>query len=233
MAVGIAVVMHLLLFVAAGPTENGSMPEMASVQPYTHYSLPAKDGDMDEAVIRAVESPVVFSLPSALGFSREMLGCEVHTSKSFQQPVRNEQFLDVEPSVRGLNKTPDFSQLMVTAVDRTPKPPALTVGVERPFPASSRVMIPPELENRLVGELVLPAEMNRPAETPWLVHASISISKEGMVTHVLFDQPLEPESLNNLALRWFYRLRFTAGAALESSIEIYSPESHEDGDEER
>ena len=149
----------------------------------------------------------------------------MRTKLSFLQPVTTEQFLEIEsgPQYSGEQLVP----LELRISDREKGPP-LPIGAVDREPArmtATRVVLPPELKTRLVGGIVLPPELNGAVETPWEVHASISISEQGAVRHILLEQPLESPERNQQVLRLLYSLRFKAGEPLESAIDIYSPET--------
>ena len=225
LATGAALSLHALLFVAAEPSRGPSADRSAG-PPFTRY-LPASAGDAAnaESDVRRVRSPVVFSLPSSMGFTQELSNHDVRTKLSFLQPVKTEHFLDVGtgPQYAGERLAP----LELRISSRAKRLPLPVSGADRApaRTAATRVVLAPELKSRLVGGIVLPPELNRPVETPWEVHASISVSEQGAVRHILLEQPLESPERNQLVIRLLYSLRFKAGKPLESSINIYSPET--------
>jgi len=224
-AAGAALSMHLLLFVAAGPS-RGNAAAHRTVPPQTHY-LHASTGEAVSAEndVRTVRSPVVFSLPSVMGFTQELMNNDVRTKLSFLQPVQTEHFLEAKgvPQYSGEQLAP--VQLMVSGMEKEPSLPAAGIDVEPPQVAATRVVLAPELKSRLVGGIVLPSELNGVVATPWEVHASISVSEQGAVRHILLEQPIESPERNQQILRLLYSLRFKAGEPIESSIDIYSPEA--------
>jgi hypothetical protein len=225
MAATAALSFHLLLFLTAAPT-RGSLSSRPPAPPrtwYLHASSGAAAGD--ERAIHAVRSPVLFSLPSAMGFSKELLNHDVLTRLSFLQSVKTEQFLK-EESISPHSATQLVPvELMISGREKTPALPVAVVDIEPPRMVATRVVLAPELKSRLIGGVVLPPELNRAVETPWEVHASISVSAQGAVSHVLLEQPLESPERNQQVLRLLYGLRFKAGEPVESSIDIYSPEA--------
>jgi hypothetical protein len=225
LAAGAALSLHLLLFMAVEPSRKGANNRPA-VPPSTRY-LPASSGDAAnaESDVRTIRSPVLFSLPSAMGFTQELVNNDVRTKKSFLQPVKTEHFLEVDtvPQYTGEQLVP--LELMISNRKKEPALPVASVVREPPRMVAARVVLPPELKSRLVGGIVLPPELNGAVETPWEVHASISVSEQGAVKHILLEQPLESPDRNQQVLRLLYGLRFKAGEPIESGIDIYSPEA--------
>jgi hypothetical protein len=225
LATGAALSLHLLLFVAVVPS-RGHSSDRSAAPPLTRY-LPASAGETvkTESDVRRVRSPVLFSLPSSIGFTQELLNNDVRTKLSFLQPVETEQFLEVAAGPQYSGKRLAPLELRISSRERTLPLPIDPVDRAAPRRAATRVVLAPELKSRLVGGIVLPPELNGPVETPWEVHASISVSEQGAVRHILLEQPLDAPERNQQVLRLLYGLRFKAGKPVESSIDIYSPET--------
>jgi hypothetical protein len=176
-------------------------------------------------------SPVLFSLPSEMGFSRELLQDDLRTRLTFNRANATENFLavDLSPQQTGPQILPE--KLMLTeSIMPTPQPLEGTVLAEKR--AARRVYVAPELKDRLVGGVVLPPELNKPLSTSWAVRAEISVSAQGQVRHVLLEEPLESSALNQEVIRLLYGLHFrSAPESVDGSIEIYSSaESTAEGD---
>jgi hypothetical protein len=224
MAATTALGLHLLLFLTIESSRGVSIRREAP--PRTWYRQ-ATSGDTanDERAIYAVRSPVMFSLPSSMGFSSELLNNDVLTKLSFLQTVKTEHFLEDETGMQYTGERLVPVELMVSSREKEPALPVEIVDIGPPRMIATRVVLAPELKSRLVGGVVLPLELNRPVEAPWEVHAWISVSEQGSVRHVFVEQPLESTETNQQVLRLLYSLRFKAGEPLESSIDIYSPEA--------
>jgi hypothetical protein len=231
LAGSVAVLLHLLLFSAVRPSIRSGLAGTL-VPPETHYLARATEPHpATGSNIRTLWSPVLFSLPSEMGFSRELLHENLRTRLTFTQQVEPESFLDVAAVSRGMEVRINPQELMLTA--EASRLPVLPQDVDRtPLkrPASRRVYVAPELKERLVGGIVLPPELNREVESAWQVRAAVSISEQGAVRHVFLDQPLESAELNQQVLQLLYGLRFRSGSRpVEGGIEIYSPETMADG----
>ena len=116
---------------------------------------------------------------------------------------------------------------MLTAPDnRSPKLPVREFAAQGPPSSTRRIYVAPELKKRMLGGIVFPPELNKKAEKAWELHASVSISKQGVVKHVFLDRPMESAKLNTDLLRLLSGLRFKPGAkSVDGRIEIYSPET--------
>jgi len=226
LAVSLAVMMHLLLFMAIRPA-NGDGLEGTPVSPETHYlsnssgPLPAHGSD-----IRTIWSPVLFSLPSEMGFSRDLLQEKLRTRLIFKQPDETENFLKIDLASRNVGAEAIPWELMLAAGgNAAPRPPSRASLPLGNRPAPRRVYVAPGLKARLVGGVVLPPELNKKGDAAWEIHADIAVSKQGVVQHVFLEQPLEVAPLNQAIIRLLNGLRFKAGdGPVEGRIEIYSPE---------
>ena len=225
LAVGLALLMHGLLFLMARPNFGGGLSGVR-VPPSTHYMVQsAEPFSMEGSDVRTIRSPVMFSLPSEMGFSRFLHDQEVRTRLTFSQPVEAEYFLDI-PALEAGKSAIRSVGLPVMSLSGNPGP---GVPVEHSMPSGNRpsarqLAMDPELRVRMDGSIVLPAELKQAVEKPWEVRASLHISEEGVVEHVLLDKPLEYPALNQQVIRLLYSLHFTAGNAVDASIEIFSPD---------
>jgi hypothetical protein len=221
----IAGVMHLLLFVAVQPS-NGSGSDTQSIQPpRTRYLVQAGGPhSMIGFDVRTVKSPVVFSLPSRAGFSREHLKQSVQTPRFVLQQSSPDRFLEVDLSAQPEGVYLQPHELMLAGGE--PPAPGLpshaSVFAEK-RPSAPRIHLSGALKERLLGGVVLPPELNREVTAPWEARASVSVSKQGGVEHVFLDQPLEPALLNQEVLRLLYGLRFKPGGSANGRVEVYSP----------
>lgn len=224
-AAAVALSLHLLLFAAVAPSRGNGGGNTAP-PPQTRYLLASAEEAADaESNVRTVRSPVIFSLPFGMGFSQELSNNDVRTKLSFLQPVKTEHFLETASGSQYAGEQLAPLNLMVSHTEKEPALPTAGDTGEASHTVATRVVLSPELKSRLVGGIVLPSELNGAVATPWEVHASISVSEQGAVKHILMEQPLESPEMNHQILRLLYSLRFKAGEPIESSIDIYSPES--------
>lgn len=227
LAACLAVMLHLALFIAIRPAPGDGLAG-ALVPPDTHYlakapgTLPIEGTDA-----RVIWSPLLFSLPSEMGFSRDLLTDKLRTRLTFSREVESEHYLELGPvsTTDGAQVSP--RELMLTTFESTvpqlPSSESKSLGSQ---PSARRVYVAPELKERLVGGIVLPPELNKETETAWQAHAAVSISGQGTVQHVFLDKPLESTKLNSQVLRLLYGLRFKPGdAPVDGRIEIYSPKT--------
>lgn len=221
-----AVAAHLVLFVGVRPSNNGAGMGRAVVPKTLYLSQASEGSSMAGGDVRTVQSPVIFSLPSDMGFSRAHLQQPVQTPRFLLQPPRPDSFLEVDLAAQDGRESLSLNELMLTAGEgAAPGLPADVFPLVEKRPAARRVHLAPELRERLVGGIVLPTELNRAVAAPWEVHATISVSGQGNVEHVFLDQPLDAPTLNRQVLRLLYGLQFQAGGRVEGGIEIYSPDA--------
>ncbi len=232
MAAGLAVLMHLLLFVAVRPADGKHTMEVR-VPPKTYYRNVPTDmppGSADE--VRMVWSPVLFSLPSPLGFSRDLLRDKLSTRLTFAQPGESETFLSINLSVRFAEAQLISENLMLTAGEsRNLSVPPHAFQPESARPPIRRVHVVPALKERLEGGIVLPPELSQPGGAAWEIQADVHVSAEGIVQYIFLEQPLEEAALNQSVLQLLRGLRFRSGSdSVDGRIEIYSAAAPAEGE---
>jgi hypothetical protein len=227
LALCLAVMMHLLLFMAVRSPGSDSLSGVL-VPPETRYmGSPSGPSTLLGVNARTMWSPVLFSFPSELGFSKELLEDDLRTRLTFSQANASENFLEVNVASGEGDVQIDPQELMITRTVSSYllAPEIFTPQQERP--SANRVYVAPELKDRLIGGVVLPPILNKVPAEAWEVHADVSISKQGQVKHVFLEQPIESAELNQDVIRLLYGLYFqSAEQSVEGRIEIYSPRAH-------
>lgn len=221
-----AVALHTLLFVMVRPGRPADERRAGDAPATSYMSQEAGPANLSGDAVRVINSPVLFSLPSSMGFSRELGFNDVSTRlNTFSRLGQTEHFLPADSISRRPDSTFDSKEFMVASTTSTvPGLPVDIYETNLKRPSSRRVTISAELKERLVGGIVLPAALNKPVSKPWEAKASVRVAANGSVEHVFFDEPLEPE-LNVQVLRLLYSLNFRAGDDMMGRVEIYSPES--------
>ncbi|MBN2683790.1 MAG: hypothetical protein JXR40_00790 [Pontiellaceae bacterium] len=226
-ATGIAVGLHVLLFF--GTTTAGDQSSMSRRKaPFTGYNVfPATADDVLVGVntVRVFNSPVHFSLPSSMGFSRFLKMKSVETRTSYVQQPEAETFLEMAPAVQRIRSAEDFQKLQVLATSRPLAVPSLGTRPTGEAPVLRRFLMDDVLQHRLAADPVLSEEFNQPVEKAWEISATVQVTESGRVEHVFLEHPVESAALNQKILQFLYGLRFTPGAAIEGTIELYSPEA--------
>ncbi|MEI6892501.1 MAG: hypothetical protein V5783_10055 [Pontiella sp.] len=222
-AVFLAVLLHAILFVLVRPATSAGLAG-TPIAPNTSYlagtGLPFP---MDETDMRVLASPVLLSLPSSLGFSRELMQQKFLTL-TFIQSMESERFLSAELGIG--DGVLDSQMLMLSSkASRTLGLPHNIFQTAEKRPAARRVTLAPELKERMVGGVVLPPELNHEVSKAWGIRAQISVGERGTVRHVFLEKPLEPAAMNIHIIRLLYGLKFNPGEPLDGMVEIYSPES--------
>lgn len=230
LAACLAVMLHLALFLAVRPAPGNALAG-ALVPPNTHYmaQMPG-DPSVEGIDARVLWSPLLFSLPSEMGFSHGLLHKKLPAPPPSSRRAELADFLEVDAASRSTAAQVDPQELMLTAGD-TPAPrlPADERQAAMKRPAARRVYVAPALMERLEGGIVLPPALNKEADAAWEVSADISVSTQGTVNHVFLEEPLESTELNGQVLRLLYGLHFKSGETpVDGHIEIYSPETISD-----
>lgn len=220
LAVGIACVLHLMLFFfPTGP--EARMGHQAHTPPTTSL-LVQSEGTATR--IPELYSPLLFSFPSDVGFSH-VLDEEVDASPlHFSVSTHSAHYLQVnaianaEPVVY-----PDKLKTGVFVPAGKPRlsAPALAEAIHMP---SDRVSFSAALQERVTQRTPLPDVLNQPVDEIWKVAAEVMVSPRGAVEHVLLEQPLESAAMNQAALQWLYGLKFMVGdQEIDGRVEISAP----------
>lgn len=228
-ASGIAVGVHVLLFLGVPKTES-SDSMLRRKAPFTGYNVfPASAEDVLVGVnaVRVFNSPVHFSLPTSMGFSRFLKMERVEARTFFVPQVEPaETFLDMELPVQPIRSTEDFRKLQVLKTTRPLAVPSLLdTRPTKEIPALKRFLMDDALLDRLAADPVFPKEFDQPVEKAWEISATVQVTESGRVEHVFLEHPVEDAVLNQKILQFLYGLRFTSGAPIEATIQIYSPEA--------
>lgn len=224
-AVAAAAVFHAVFFLLLEPLPGAVSAGGAPAVPKTYYMTSGgADSSMSARQVRTIASPVLFALPSDVGFSRELNKQRIETLRFIPKPAEPERYLAVDAVP---NKTAlDPQALMLTALlaAQGPAVPQDVYGAEHDRPSARRVLLAPELRERIVGGVILPPELNQETEKAWEVSAQLHVAADGFVEHVFIDRPLESQPLNMEILKLLYGLQFNPGSPLDGMVEIYSPE---------
>ncbi|MDZ8119756.1 hypothetical protein P9H32_14095 [Pontiella sp. NLcol2] len=224
MATGIAVVFHAALFLPIRPLVGATAGVHMDVPSTRYQSGGHTSFSRSGPRVRTVSSPVLFSLPSKMGFSREFFRERIQTPRFDPGSGTPERFLDV-PGMRRRKALNSENLMLIALIGSEPAVPDDVYGADVEKPAARRVSLAPELKSRLVGGVVLPAELNQEVSKPWAVRAEVSISGDGLVEHVFLEEPLDSAPLNQSVLKMLHGLNFSAGDQVEGVVEIYSPET--------
>jgi len=221
----LSVALHLALFLSARTRGNHGMGAVQAAPATTYLAAYAGMRDTQGLEGRMINSPLVFSLPTPVGFSQVLGEGDVRTRLTFTKPSRTERFLAVDPAQADADGSFAPDSLMLSGgVGNGPGLPGSGVPVAERRPAAARVVLSAGLKERLVGGVVLPPSLNQETPKPWEVRATITVTGDGMVGHVFLDQPLESAALNMQVLQLLRGLRFKSGGPAEGVVEILSPE---------
>lgn len=224
-ATGVAVGLHVILFLGATKANDRSELRRRTAPFVGYNTLPVSGDDtlVSANAVRILNSPVLFSLPSSVGFSRFLRINDVETKKSFVQQVYAEAFLEVDPLDYLAQKSSDVTQLRVLSPSRKLGIPRKATSFKA-SPVLKLFLLSDALEERLINDPELPFAFSDPTEKAWEVIAQINVSESGRVEHVFLEHPVESKELNQQILLFLYGLRFAPGLPIEGTVELHSIE---------
>jgi len=225
MAIGIAILFHLLLFTLAKSTTPQKTIHPAP--PKTTYRLPTKESDPTPALNQQnIWSPLLFSFPSKMGFSHEYLMQRLETHITFPAPEQTEYFLplSVQDLFNNFSSTKTKKLLSRPQKTRLPHPIDPDLALPPRKNNTPRIRLSPTLKPRLDLPVPLSPALNTPPEKPWEAHATITLSAYGRVEHIFLQKPIEDPARNKAVLLWIYNLRFKpAHHPTTGTLELFSP----------
>jgi hypothetical protein len=179
--------------------------------------LPARapaDGGEPQSDLRVMWSPVLFALPTPMGFSRAPAAGDGHDRPRVQRPTLEPQLMPPPPVAK------------LAAVVPVPRLPALNDGANFYLDGAAPVFaalpgVTPTLSVEVLGALAglrcldqplppLPVEL---AAESWTVVATLELGRAGRVQHVFLDPPSASAAFNAQLLQAFFRWRFAPSAA--------------------
>jgi hypothetical protein len=222
-AVGWALLFHLLLFTAVRPASDRSGNERVRMTvPETRYAARSVLEGLAGVDARQMWSPVLFSLPSALGFSRELMEKEIDFRLSYEPEASHESFLRVEYVDLQRDVTILANPERITDGFGGPGLPATGEVTVYRAQQAPRTYVDPRLARRLGSPLLLPELLNQRTAKNWEVQAEVSVDPDGTIQHIFLRKPVADGALNRAVLQTLYGLRFEPGDAMTGVVEIYS-----------
>jgi len=193
--------------------------------PHARY-LPvraAADGGEPASDLRVMWSPVLFALPTPMGFSRAPAAGDGHDRPRVQRPNIEPQLMPPPPAAP------------LTALVPTPKLPAFNDGARFRLDDDTPVfaVLPaatPALAVEVLGGLAgrpcleqpLPALPPDLAADSWTVAATLEVGREGRVQHVFLDPPSTVAEFNAQLTQAFLHWRFApSAAAAQGSVHLH------------
>lgn len=193
--------------------------------PHARY-LPvraAADGGEPASDLRVMWSPVLFALPTPMGFSRAPAAGDGHDRPRVQRP-------NIEPLLMPPPPPPP-----PTALVPTPTLPAFNDGVHFRLDGATPVFAAlPMATNALAIEMLGALAERRCLEQPlpplppdlaadsWTVMATLEVGREGRVQHVFLDPPSAVAEFNAQLTQALHRWRFApAAAATQGPVHLH------------
>jgi hypothetical protein len=209
LAVALAVAWHTFwgVWLQASPLPA---PVRAPAVPDVSY-LPVPDGpasgDALSSDVRALGSPVLFSLPTPMGFSRSALTNEIGSLPPLALPGDTVAFLERAAPVdeRVVQVGESLEALMRQSGTRFPLRVPEASALAAPAAVATGETIQVEFLGGLAGcrfqRMELPDDPRVRGDAAWEAGASVDVDAEGRVRHVLLDNPSASAKLNGMLVR--------------------------------
>ena len=222
--IGVAILFHLLLFTIAKPIFPKK--QQAPMPPTTTY-LSKRPNSTDPLNKLNIWSPLLFSLPSEMGFSHDYLEQKLQTHLTLPPPEKTNYFLHLSPQQIFATFIYTGKKRLLTHPETTPLPLPADPSLTPPPPSTKkapRIRLSQTLKPRLDLPQTLPPLLNQPTPNPWEAHATIKISAYGRVEQIFLRKPIEDPQLNKAVLLWLYNLHFKPADQPETgTLELFSP----------
>lgn len=199
---------------------NPQLYDVQAVEPamrgitLSFLALPPEPGSaITESDARLLWSPVLFSLPSPVGFSKPLTpqgSLMIVTEEMYSEPgiMLQESLL----SGRGLRvAAPDSLDLEVQQLLGRRESPRSTQLFRQPELEAARgisINMSAELEGRSIANTKLDPDMLPRFEQPWQVVAHISFAAEGWPQFVILESTTQNQELDRALIRWLHGWRF-------------------------
>ncbi len=177
-------------------------------------ALPPEPGSaITESDARILWSPVLFSLPSPVGFSKPLTpqsSLMIVTEEMHSEPgiMLKESLL----SGRGLRvATPDSLDMEVRQLlgrREIPRSTQLFKQTEFETARGMSIIMSTELEGRSIANTKLDPDMLPQIDQPWQAVAHISFAAEGWPAFVILESATQNEELDRALIRWLHGWRF-------------------------
>ncbi len=202
----------------AAPRE---LPRFAVHARYLPARAPAEGGE-PQRDLRVMWSPVLFALPTPMGFSRAPAAGDGHDRPRVQRPDIEAQLMPPPPAA-GL-----------APVVPAPRPPTLNNGanfrVDDVAPVFAKLpAVTNTLTSEVAGDLAARACLEQPlpplppelTALNWQVVAKLEVAREGRVLHVFLDPPSTAADFNAQLTQALLRWRFApAAAAAQGAVRL-------------
>ncbi len=181
------------------------------------------DGGEPQSDLRVMWSPVLFALPTPMGFSRAPAAGDGHDRPRVQRPTIEPQLMPPPPAA------------LLTPVVPAPRPPEFNDGVHFRLDGATPAFAGlPAATNALTVEVLGALADLRCLATPlpplppdlaadsWTIAATLEVGREGRVLHVFLDPPSASAEFNAQLTQALFRWRFgTAAAAAQGLVHLH------------
>lgn len=185
------------------------------------WRLPLLDGDEHDPAEDPISlwSPVLFALPSPVGFSRPLMMASSGLRPPVQPPLDASMLLDRPSFVRSDDPAvildAPFPESHPRHRDPGLRPPGRD-GFPRPVGPRDpvlRVFFSGGLNENDFEERSLPVDAMEPGTSPWEIEAFLSVDEHGNVNRVILEKRAEDEQINRSITRALYAWRMDSEKA--------------------
>ena len=214
-----AMVLSLVLHLAFGswfiPQMTGGRAQVATLPGLSFRSQAPGE-------TRALYSPVLFALPTPMGFSASMLNQSLHSDPPIREQADTRSMLQVDDRRASSTPAQVFPDSRYSVETHFQNAPLDTAQVAQSWSAEDS---PSGLAVRLDGPDLFrgrgPAEwlvMPDAGPEPWMAGMDVDIDREGRVKRVLLTDRPQNEALKAVLVRWMYRQQFSQGDAVAGQV---------------
>lgn len=218
-AILIALVWHVFAWLRITEQPEEEMTTAQRVAPELTY-LPeyASNAATAESDARTLMTPVLFSLPSTVGFSKPIMQYREGMQEGNYKLRKDMAFLEhsITPRDENFLSWPRHMDSQVAFILNNPAitKPRTTLSRDRivdPKP-SVYVSFTGELDGNLFESREIDPELEKTFEPPWKATAAVSFDQAGLPTQLFLETPTEQPELNSAIVRNLYTWRLQSGS---------------------
>ena len=169
-------------------------------------SLIKNNNDFD---IRLIESPIIFALPTKIGFSKDLFENENKVDLFFAKSPEKEAFFKFENNISDVSK----KSLLFKEIEKFKSANNPNIYYESVEKSNNFIeyKLSKNLEKITENKLIFLLEDEDLKINDWSAKATLHISKDGFVKHVFIDD-ISEKSINKMTLiNMLYNIKFKSG----------------------
>ena len=169
-------------------------------------SLIKNNNDFD---IRLIESPIIFALPTKIGFSKDLFENENKVDLFFAKSPEKEAFFKFENNISDASK----NSLLFEEIEKFKSANIPNIYYENVEKKNNLIQykLSKNLEQIIENKLIFSLDDEDLKINDWFAKATLHISKDGFVRHVFIDD-ISEKSINKITLiNMLYNIKFKSG----------------------